>query len=94
MLLKRRSLLQLSRLKKNRQIVGNALVTMKLMGYVVEHGNDIVIQQVGIEAYKKQNIHQIAVSLTEAKRVRVLTKWTIRLSVMAIIVSLVVTLCR
>ena len=57
----------------NRQIVSNSLASMELMGYVAEVGEDIVIQQAEIEAYKNQTIHQIAASLTEAKRVRKLS---------------------
>lgn len=73
--------------KVNIQIVSNSLVAMELMGYVAEVREDIVIQQAGIEAYKRQTIHQIAASLTEAKRVRELSKWTIRISVVAFIIS-------
>ena len=73
--------------KVNRQIVSNSLAAMELMGYVAEVGEDIVIQQAGIEAYKNQTIHQIAASLTEAKRVRELSNWTMRISIIAFFIS-------
>ncbi|MBO5631662.1 MAG: hypothetical protein J5965_21540, partial [Aeriscardovia sp.] len=56
--------------KTNRQIVCNSLAAMEIMGYVVEQGNEILIMPDGVIAYREQKIHQIAASLSEAKRVR------------------------
>ena len=78
--------------RSNRLIVSNALVAMELMGYVVENGKEIVIQDAGVEAYKKQIIHQIAASLTESRQSRMLTRWTIAISLFALLVS-ITSLC-
>ncbi|MBO5627075.1 MAG: hypothetical protein J5953_14985 [Prevotella sp.] len=83
--------------KTNRQIVCNSLAAMEIMGYVVEQGNEILIMPDGVIAYREQKIHQIAASLSEAKRVREQTKMTLIISFMAFVVSLlsmIITSCN
>ena len=70
---------------------------MEIMGYVVEQGNEILIMPDGVIAYREQKIHQIAASLSEAKRVREQTKMTLIISFMAFVVSLlsmIITSCN
>lgn len=75
--------------KKNKKIVDNSLAAMEAMGLVIEKGINIEIQQAGVDAYKNQVFHQIAASLTEAKRSRLLAKYSVIISIIALLISII-----